>query len=201
MLFRLLVEGPDDAHLVKNLLREHHVVLNKEDIVECGGIATLLDESLPTHLKGSYDAIGVIVDADAHLSSRWQAICDRLARRKYATPKEPPPDGLILRPPKPLVGVWLMPDNTVAGTLEDFARHLIPEQDDLWPHATAAVSAIPRPRRFPPTAERKAEIHTYLAWQHEPGTPLRLAVTKRYFQTDGSLAQRFVDWVRKLINE
>lgn len=47
MLFRMLVEGPDDLHLVKNLAREHGIELvEKQTIRECGGVAPLLEEIL-----------------------------------------------------------------------------------------------------------------------------------------------------------
>jgi uncharacterized protein DUF3226 len=199
MLFRLLVEGSDDKHLIKNLLRDHAIELDEKlEILDCHGVQSLLEESLPTHLLGSYDAIGIIVDADLDLDGRWQSIRDRLLQLGYGPPAQPPPEGLILATRKPAVGVWLMPDNVLPGMLEDFAQQLIPAGDELWPIARSSVAALPVPRRF--TAERKAEIHTYLAWQEEPGTPLGLAVTKKYFQTDVSLAQRFVDWVRRLTN-
>jgi hypothetical protein len=90
-----------------------------------------------------------------------------------------------------------MPDNSLPGSLEDFATHLIPPDDALWPRAMKAVEDIPvGERRF--TAPRKAEIHTYLAWQKDPGAPLGLAVTKKYFQTDTDLCKRFVAWLRQL---
>ena len=200
-MFRLLVEGSDDLHLIKNLLREQGVVLDPREIVDCGGVHTLLEDSLPTHLRASYDALGVVVDADIDVAARWQAIRDRLTVSGYDAPVQPSPDGLVLRSRRPMVGVWLMPDNVLAGAIEDFARQLIAPGDELWPAATTAVAALPVPRRFADAIERKAEIHTYLAWQHEPGTPLGLAITKKYFETDTALAQRFVTWVRRLIHD
>ena len=44
----------------------------------------------------------------------------------------------------------------------------------------------------------KALIHTWLAWQEDPGTPLGLAVTKRYLDGDHALAQQFVQWLLRL---
>jgi hypothetical protein len=201
MSFRLLVEGSDDKHLVKNLLRDHGIRLDEDlEILDCRGVYRLLEESLPTHLLGSYNALGVIVDADLDLSTRWQSVRDRLVQSGYDPPAEPLPEGMILTTRRPAVGVWLMPNNLLPGTLEDFAKRLIPAEDDLWQIAESTVAALPLPRRFVDAIERKAEIHTYLAWQQEPGTPLGLAVTKKYFQTDSSLAHLFVDWVRRLRN-
>jgi len=196
MPFRVLVEGSDDLHLIKNVAREHGVDIEKE-IHSCEGIEPLLDEVLPVSLKGGYEAIAVVVDADTDLEARWNAVAHRLTAAGYEVPPLPPNDGLILSTRRPAVGVWLMPDNALPGSLEDFAKHLIPPDDALWPRATKAVDDIPAAeRRF--AATRKAEIHTYLAWQKDPGAPLGLAVTKKYFQTDSDLCRRFVAWLRQL---
>ncbi|HET8798226.1 MAG TPA: DUF3226 domain-containing protein, partial [Thermoanaerobaculia bacterium] len=164
-----------------------------------GGYPRILDEGLPVALKTSAEALAIVLDADLDLAARWQAVSDRLQNHGYAVPATPSGDGLVLTDRHPVVGVWLMPDNILPGMLEDFAANLVGD-DPLWPRATDAVRSIPDElRRFPRGAARKAEIHTWLAWQEEPGTPLGLAVTKRYFQTDTELCRRFTNWLRRLI--
>jgi hypothetical protein len=203
MTFRLLVEGPDDLHLIKNLSREHGLnFAERSEIHDCGGVAALLGEVLPAHLRaGSYDALAVIVDADENVASRWQAIRHHLITAGYDAPANPQASGLVLRDRRPAVGVWIMPDNTLPGTLETFAERLIPASDELWPMARATVAGIPAAsQRFTAAHTRKAEIHTYLAWQQDPGTPLGLAVTKRYFDAHTSAATEFVDWLRRLLD-
>jgi hypothetical protein len=119
MSFRLLVEGADDKHLLKNVLRSHAIDLNeKTEIVDCEGIANLLHASLRAHLLGSYDAVAIVVDADLDVIARWQSIRARLVDLGYDPPAEPSPGGLILTTRMPAVGVWLMPNNIVPGTLE-----------------------------------------------------------------------------------
>ena len=49
--------------------------------------------------------------------------------------------------------------------------------------------------RFIQDHRAKAEVHTWLAWQAEPGRPLGLALTRRYLDADHALAQRFHDWL------
>lgn len=199
--FRLLVEGSDDLHLIRNLARAHGVSLDRDEILDCGGVDALLHESLPLHLLGSYTSIGVVVDADLDLQSRWQAVRDRLEKSGYAVPVTPDPGGMIITTRRPVVGVWVMPDNALSGTLEDFARQLIAEDDDLWPCVERSVATIPaESRRFHQASERKAQIHTYLAWQQDPGTPLGLAITKKYLQTDAALALTFANWLKGLKN-
>jgi hypothetical protein len=100
---------------------------------------------------------------------------------------------------RPIVGIWLMPDNTISGMLEHFVRLLIPEGDALWPVAESSVKqAIAVERRFPETQVMKANIHTWLAWQEEPGKPMGQAITKRYFDAVAPQAQQLVGWLRRL---
>lgn len=92
-----------------------------------------------------------------------------------------------------------MPDNKMPGKLENFVELLIPDSDALWPGARAAVATIPESLRpFPIPATIKAEIHTWLAWQEEPGTRMGAAITKRYLQTGGKTADAFFEWIRRL---
>lgn len=200
MPFRLLVEGADDKHLIRNLLRDHDVTLDlPKEILDCGGVETLLHDSLRLHLSFGYTSIGIVVDADLDIQTRWDSVRNRLVQEKYEVPLTPQRDGLIVTTRKPTVGVWIMPDNKLPGTLEDFAKQLVPDDDVLWPLVEQTVAAIPPASRFFSEAStRKAEIHTYLAWQKDPGTPLGLAITKKYFQTDAELALTFVEWIKRL---
>lgn len=199
MSFRLLVEGSDDKHLIGHLLQRHGVILTREEIHECDGVDNLLNESLPVFLKGSYSSIGIVVDADLDVQSRWQSIRGRLEQSGYDTPATPPPGGLIVADRQPAVGVWVMPDNVLPGILEDFVKQLVPPDDDLWPLVERSVAAIPATsRRFHTAAERKAEIHTYLAWQENPGTRMGSAITNQYFEANAALALTFVEWFTRL---
>jgi hypothetical protein len=200
MPFRLLVEGSDDQHLIRNLLRDHGVTLDlPKEILDCGGVETLLHDSLRLHLSFGYTSIGIVVDADYDIQTRWDSVRNRLVQEGYEIPLTPQPEGLIITTRQPTVGVWIMPDNKLPGTIEDFAKQLVPDGDDLWPLVEQSVAAIPSEwRRFADASTRKAQIHTYLAWQKDPGTPLGLAITKKYFQTNAELALTFVDWIKRL---
>jgi hypothetical protein len=76
---------------------------------------------------------------------------------------------------------------------------LIPEDDSLRDYSLKCVENLPD-KRFKDSFRSKAEIHTWLAWQEEPGTPLGLAVTKKYLSNVDS-AQTFLDWLNRLFNE
>jgi hypothetical protein len=90
-----------------------------------------------------------------------------------------------------------MPDNELEGILEDFVAFLVPTGDSLWPYAKECVQQIPD-RRFGLHQQSKADIHTWLAWQAEPGRPLGLAIQSRYLDPNAPHAQKLVGWLRRL---
>jgi len=198
----LLVEGKDDEHVFYHLL-EHHQVPKEFRIVEQGGIGKLL-ESFPVRLKASdLERIGVVVDANTDLDARWQSLRNILLRAGYDEVRLTPDSNgtLVQQAGKPIVGIWLMPDNQVPGMLEDFCGFLVPDGDPLWVKAEECLRQIPETeRRFVPGDWSKARIHTWLAWQAEPGRPLGTAITARYLDAAAPHAHRLMAWVRRLFD-
>ena len=94
-----------------------------------------------------------------------------------------------------------MPSNSLPGILEDFVTFLIPNGDVLYKEACDAVRSLKdEVRRFKDRDVSKAVIHTWLAWQDDPGTPLGLAITKRYLDAELPEARRFVAWLTELFS-
>ena len=94
-----------------------------------------------------------------------------------------------------------MPDNKTYGMLENFVSNLIPQTDLLWPIAQDIVQkVIEKDCRFRPTYKIKAELHTWLAWQEEPGKPMGQAITKGYLKASAIHAQEFISWMRQLFD-
>ncbi len=201
----LLVEGTDDEHVLK------HICGNCggpriDEVKPHGGIDKLMG-SIPVFLKACQDGdiVGVIIDADTDLVARWQSIRHSLNGIGYtAVPVTPTADGTIIDPPAgvllPRVGVWIMPDNRTNGILEDFLRFLIPPTGaPLFTHVTNSVATIPAgERRFGTLAEPKAHIHTWLAWQEEPGKPMGTSITARYFDATVPQVAVLVSWLNRL---
>src|SRR5688500_16484065 len=127
----LLVEGPDDEHVLKHICGNRGVP--PLDVVKPHGSVTSLLDSVPVRLKASNDGdiVGVVMDADTDLAARWQSLRHRLLAVGYAdVPRDPAADGTIIDPPAglllPRVGIWIMPNNQTRGILEDFLRFLVP---------------------------------------------------------------------------
>lgn len=218
----LLVEGKDDFHVVRNLWVARFPSERTGDIVLCpeitseflirdvgegegGGISKLLD-TISLYLKQrppTLARLGVLIDANEQPGRRWEAVASRLRAAGYHPPDAPAADGLILDHPtghRPRVGVWLMPDNHLPGMLEDFVRHLIPDNDDLVPRVESVLDGIERSglRRYDIQHRPKAFIHTWLAWQEEPGCPMGQAITARVLNPDSRLADPFFGWLQRL---
>ena len=200
----LLVEGLDDEHVLKHICGNRGIAY-LDEVKPHGSVDTLL-ESIPVRLKAGEDGdiVGVVIDADTDLKARWRSLQDRLINLGYQdVPADPTPDGTILDPPErtllPRVGIWIMPDNETSGILEDFLRFLVPQEGTLFNHVQSSVATIPEPeRRFSRVAEPKAIIHTWLAWQKEPGKPLGTAITARFLDPNVAPVDVLVSWLNRL---
>lgn len=226
-LHYLLVEGKDDFHVVKNLLAKHTILSDEikkwqpnrrqPGVIYIDGFGDgdnyagrgieELKKTFKNHLETDFtvSTIGIVVDADNDVLARWEALSN-LAKSigdcEFHT--RPPQAGhitTIKRQTKPPVrlGIWIMPNNGNEGMLEHFVSDLIPTGDFLWHKAQADVIAIPEAYRLFSAAHiRKAEIHTWLAWQKIPGRPMGIGVTAGWFDHQSPLANLFIGWIRNL---
>jgi hypothetical protein len=196
----LVVEGPDDKHVIWAVLARHGFAPSFM-IKDEGGFENL-HSRLSRRLKPGTDLerFGIVVDANSHIDRRWQSIKDVLKNAGYeALPDNPDPSGTIVEHEiLPRVGIWIMPDNRLPGALEDYLAFLVPAGDALFERSKRCVDEIPpEERRFTDAHRSKALIHTWLAWQKEPGKPLGQAVTV-YLETDGPDVTLFLDWLTRL---
>ena len=99
------------------------------------------------------------------------------------------------------VGIWLMPDNQNKGELEDFLCKLVPKSDKCWPYSDEATKQAKKiGAKFTDKEFFKAKIHTWLAWQENPGLPFGTAITAKYFGVDSPEALMFVQWFKQLFS-
>lgn len=198
----LLVEGKDDEHVFYSLL-EHYQIPERFKIKNKEGINKLLD-TLDVELDQSgLERLGIVIDADTDLDARWKSLRHILIQSGYSSvPQGPKSGGTILTEgTHPTVGIWLMPDNTTPGMLEDFVSFLVRQQDALWPLSGDIVAQVmTKDCRFPPAHKIKARLHTWLAWQEEPGKPMGLSITARYLDADALHAQQLIKWLRQLFD-
>ena len=174
---------------------------NRVGLKEFGGYDPLR-ERFPISIRNgsTLRRVGIVADANSHPRRRWQSLTDAVAEiRSAQLPGTPPESGWIGELELPArtitLGLWMMPNNRDSGAVENFLLELIPEDDTLLPLAESCLENVPEEER---PDEAKALVRTWLAWQDEPGRPLGPAITEGYFDLDEELAQRFIDWARRL---
>lgn len=200
----LLVEGPNDCHVIASLCTAHSLPDQTCVFYEGGG-----DEGVLNRLKAvfgrrqNYEAIGIVLDADnPDVTTRWQQLCDQSELQAYPLPSAPEPDGTIIDgpPDHPRLGIWLMPDNSNPGMLEDFLLRLAHSDGRAAARQTVAGVRGQPWAPFRDAHHSKAVIHTYLAWQDEPGKPLGQSITSHALRPHTPIAQTFTAWLTRLFN-
>lgn len=212
---QLLVEGQDAQHVVWHLCEQHRLperfdvtLPGTED--EQGGIQPLLDD-IPVRLRlSSLRTLGIMIDADSSAEARWRSVRDALPEPlRIATPVTMIMNGWVAEPIDfygvPIrIGIWLMPGGDEReGMLEDFALRLIAADDLLLPKAVSILNEVEQveaaiSQRYATTHRAKALIHTWLAWQRNPGRPMGTAIRAGYLRYDAPPALAFVAWLRRL---
>ena len=93
-----------------------------------------------------------------------------------------------------------MPDNKDNGMLEDFISFLIPEDDKLLLVVDSTLNEIEMKQlnRYSEIHKSKARIHTWLAWQEDPGAPLGISITKKYLTNDAEICNNLINWLVEL---
>lgn len=210
---RILVEG-DDVHLlihvcmrlrIKDLpqgfadaddFRDNFLIkkdkLGKTEVIK--GISPAIKSA------EAFTNLGIVVDADDSAPSTWQSIRAVLEKLDYQNlPTTPIPDGIVVRsnvPHYPQVGVWIMPDNENPRAIEDFFLALVDPADARMNKAKATVSEVIEDKLnlFSENIRSKADVHTWLAWQEEPGRSMGIAVKSGLLSLEHDLAVRFVNW-------
>lgn len=216
----LFVEGIDDQHTIWAICQhlkvdetfkveipdgEGKIPTKDSRKNELGGIDNVLKAAQLNLIAGSsaVERIGIVIDADEDINARWQRVASILEKAGYINlPASPDSDGTIIKQDfLPTFGVWIMPDNKIErGYLETFLTFLVPENNKSWEHAKNSVAALEEKPFIKTNVDHttKAEIHTFLAWQEEPGKPFGQAITAKYLQTDNPNCEKFVEWLKRL---
>lgn len=203
--YKLLVEGNDDQHVVWALCEKHNVP-ETFDVVDCESVDNVLKSfEVRLRLADNNSRIGIVMDADTDLKSRWDSFVSILKRtEKYdCDALTLPKDGLVFEPTDktyPRVGIWLMPDNNRNGMLEDFIAALAKPDDVLMKKSEDVLTELETEgiQKYKPVYRSKAKIHTYLAWQDVPGRPMGQAITANILNSNSDVAVKFANWLKEM---
>lgn len=195
----LLVEGQDEKYVVRRIC-ETEGQIPSVCISPKGGIDPLLKGIPPEIDVEGRTVVGIVVDANDDLQSRWDAVAGRLREANVEPPAGPATQGTIIDS-RPRIGVWLMPDNQSPGELEDFIADMIPDGDPVWPLSKDYINGIPEQhRKFKDRKIVRAQVHSWLATREDP-RPMGLAIKARDLNTATKNCERFVGWLRELFGE
>ena len=153
-------------------------------------------------VEGETDkSVSVVVDANGDAAARWGEVKTWCSSEFADLPEQIPAEGLeVVHSDGPRFGVWIMPDNRFTGMLEAFLVRLIPDDSRrLYERATNSVADAKRNGApFRDVHVRKAEIHTWLAWQDPPDLRLHEAVEHAVLDPARAESRTFVNWFRRL---
>lgn len=198
----LLVEGSDDCHVVMALCNQYNVP-ESFGLYVCGSDEKVLKRMNALILQPETpETIGVMLDTDSGIESRWRSIQGRLRNHGYELPQAAAHMGTIIEAPenKPRIGIWLMPDNQLPGMLEDFCATMIEQSTLAYVQHTVAAAKQAGHCTYKDVHFSKAVVHTYLSWQDEPGHPLGQAISKTALRPDTPTATVFIGWLNRLFN-
>ena len=169
------------------------------DIVDKGSVEQVLAAIEAEALVPGRRALGIMVDANDHPLNRWQAVADRLRKAKVSLPTDPEASGTVIDS-RPRIGVWMMPNNSSCGELENLIEELIPCADPVWPLSKAYIDGIPlNERNFKPGKTLRAQVHAWLAVREEP-RKMGTAIRAGDLDVGVPLAAEFVNWLRRLFD-
>lgn len=205
---KLLVEGEAERGVIAGLMEANGVPWPDPPdspvfIDTCGGIDEIVKPGvLDAELRASgREALGVVVDANGDAGTRWDDLRAWCSGEFSDLPDQIPTEGLeVVHSHGTRFGIWIMPDNRLKGMLEDWLVELIPEESgSLYELARKSVSdAKHQGAPFKDVHRTKAEIHTWLAWQDQPGLRLYDAVVHRVLDPTRPESMPFVNWFRRL---
>lgn len=193
----LLVEGQNDKHVIGHLWQRIYGSDLSFCISDKQSVEQLLRSIGTEAMTPGREALGIVVDTNDDVSSRWEAVVDRLRGAGIDPPTRLDPAGAIIDG-TPRVGIWLMPDNASTGELEDFVAKMVPSDDTVWPMSKGYIEGIPRPeRKFKEGKILRAQIHAWLAAREDPRL-MGLAIGTKDLDIDGALCKRFAGWLERL---
>lgn len=199
----LLVEGFNDLNSVVGIVRKHTSWGDTKEtapvwIENMEGVSKVLSsEKIGVILKNKrLQALGILIDANSSCESRFQRIGQILKEFVPNIPDQLPRGGLIeCDESARRFGVWIMPDNSSSGAMEDFLLKLVPEsQKALFKKIKKNVLQITGDSTFRENHLSKALVYSWLAIQNPPSCNLLKAFGHGLFDPMHFEADLFVNW-------
>ena len=199
----LVVEGMNDRHVIRHLCERAEPALTF-GIHDYQGIDNVINRIRAYANSPDRPAVGFVLDADDGPNQTWRRVAGQLTSALPAIPLPtgPNPSGVIIPEDtsigNPRIGIWIMPDNSTDGELENFVAQMIPDDDPVWPLSQKYIDSIPpQHRKFAPGKSLRAQIHAWLATREDP-RQMGLSIRARDLVVNNLLSQTFLSWLTNL---
>jgi len=196
----LLVEGDNDLHFITNLCQK----IDFKPFFKIESCKSI--DALFSNLESKLDSnrnypIGIVVDADGDIEKRKSKITEITKAFFKLNNSDFNESGLVIKPElEQKFGVWIWPNNKEEGILEDLFLQLVKDKDLLLEEAKRVVENLPEiePIRFKPQHKSKAIVHSWLAWQDNPGSPIGASLQRSTMDLTKPIIQNFISWLKNL---
>jgi hypothetical protein len=171
------------------------------EVVDCGSDEKVIKKAAALLRAQQCEIIGIVLDADnPNLLGKWMSLRDRLQKLGVKLPNAPDPNGTVVEgtTDHPRIGAWLMPNNSIDGMLEDFCASIAHPESFAFASKCVDDAKASGHTKFKSSHLTKAQVHTYLAWQDEPGKPLGQSITALALDPKHELARTFAEWMKRL---
>lgn len=201
----LLLEGRSDCNIIDKFRQDNNIEENLFNFCNCENdnqVLKKIESLLKTAPEIRPARIGVILDADSNIETRYDELKRKLKNYPYSLPTKFPETGLITESENyPKLGVWIMPNNKDNGALEQFYLPLATDIDTDFIEKYINTAQQKNLTSFKPQDLHKAIMHTYFAWQDKPSDPLHSAITNIVLNYDHKIAQLFKQWLINLFTQ
>ena len=192
----LLVEGTDEFNLIGAML--HSWNIDHVQVIGVGGkdriktnLEIVISDALAMGIELS--AIGVLRDADAHPTRALQSVTDALRSLDLPTPDS---HGDIMHG-SPSVGVFILPDGTSPGAVEDLCWEAV-QETSAGKCSTVYLECLEESGALASKNPAKTLVHSYLAAQEDPSSRVGEGALKGYWSFDHPAFDPLRDFVSRL---
>ena len=176
---QLLVEGRNEEEFLREFLK--YLTIEGIQVQGYGGkdnLGNFVSNLVDVVGFDSVESIGVIQDADQCAQSALESVKGRLLNASLPVPST----FLIPSGESPTTRIFVMPDNSGNGALEDLCLSAVTD-DPAMPCVNEFMECLTQRAVSPPENRKaKARMQAFLASRNDPDSRLGIAAARGYFE-------------------
>ncbi|MDY6781272.1 MAG: DUF3226 domain-containing protein [Cyanobacteriota bacterium] len=190
----LIGEGSDDLRFLQAFLK--FLEIGDVQVEQYGGKGNLSSYLKTLKLLPGFSklvSLAITRDADKQANRAFQSICGFLKNRGYATPTKVEQ----VKPGTPNISVFLFPDGTNPGMLEDLCLSSV-KNDPAMTCIDGYFECVEQQASRQPKNMAKAKLHAFLASQTKPSLRLAEAAEKGVWKWDSPAFDRLKQFLQSI---